>query len=148
MWEDDSNTDGGEWFYRGYLPLGDLDMFWEDTILGIIGETLDPNADEVCGCRIIDKSRVNSGKAHIRPAYRLELWFKTSTDHALREDIKQRGFVRRMAQNVARSSRESAFLWIMNRLKCRLLTRWLLAHVCRSSIAHEDIPSRGLHVTL
>jgi translation initiation factor 4E len=90
MWEDDSNTDGGEWFYRGYLPLGDLDMFWEDTILGIIGETLDPNADEVCGCRIIDKSRVNSGKAHVRPAYRLELWFKTSTDHALREDIKQR----------------------------------------------------------
>ena len=31
-----------------------------------------------------------SGKPNIRAAYRLELWFKTSTDHALREDIKQR----------------------------------------------------------
>ena len=47
-------------------------------------------SDELCGLRIIDKSRVHSGKAHVRPAYRLELWFKTSTDHALREEIKKR----------------------------------------------------------
>ncbi len=92
MWEDERNTEGGEWYFRGFLPLGDLDMFWEDTVLGLIGETLDPSSDggELCGCRIIDKSRVNSGRANIRPAYRLELWFKTSTDHALREDIKAR----------------------------------------------------------
>jgi len=88
-WESEANSEGGEFFFRGYLPLGDLDMFWEDTLLGLIGETLDPNQSELCGCRIIDKSRVNSGKAHIRAAYRLELWFKTSNDHALREDIKK-----------------------------------------------------------
>jgi translation initiation factor 4E len=89
MWEDKRNNDGGEWYFRGFLPLGDLDAYWEESILGLIGETLDPS-DELCGLRIIDKSRVHSGKAHIRPAYRLELWFKTSTDHALREEIKKR----------------------------------------------------------
>ena len=89
MWEDKRNNDGGEWYFRGFLPLGDLDAYWEESILGLIGETLDPS-DELCGVRIIDKSRVHSGKPHVRAAYRLELWFKTSTDHALREEIKKR----------------------------------------------------------
>ena len=53
-----ANSDGGEWFFRGYMPLADLDMYWEDTILSIIGETLDPSSNELCGVRIIDKSRV------------------------------------------------------------------------------------------
>ncbi|XP_025836188.1 eukaryotic translation initiation factor 4E-1A-like isoform X2 [Agrilus planipennis] len=50
MWEDDANKHGGRWLIslekkqRG----NDLDRFWLDIILCLIGEAFD-NSDEVCG---------------------------------------------------------------------------------------------------
>ena len=32
-----------------------LDIYWENLVLALIGETID-DADEVCGCRVVDKS--------------------------------------------------------------------------------------------
>jgi len=50
MWEDPANTNGGKWIvqFKGadkYI----LDTFWENLLLGMIGETIDVG-DEICGC--------------------------------------------------------------------------------------------------
>ena len=71
-WEDPMNADGGEFFIRSsgsQLSVQQLDEFWEQTVLSMIGETVDPGC-EVCGARVVDKSK------HKGPAYRLELWFR------------------------------------------------------------------------
>jgi len=69
-WEDKANRQGGEWFVRKTLSLGFLDEAWKKLVLGMIGETLDPE-HEVTGARVVDKSV--RGKA----IYRLELWFRS-----------------------------------------------------------------------
>ena len=68
-WEDKMNRDGAEWFCRKAFPLPQLDDFWANLTMGMVGETIDPR-DEICGARVVDKS---SGS---RPIYRLELWFR------------------------------------------------------------------------
>ena len=40
--------------------------------LGLIGELVDEN-DEICGCRIVDKSKKGSPKTF----FRLELWLRS-----------------------------------------------------------------------
>lgn len=32
-----------------------LDIYWENLVLALIGETID-EGDEICGCRVVDKS--------------------------------------------------------------------------------------------
>lgn len=47
MWEDDANLHGGKWT----IALRDralLDEYWNNLVLGLIGETLD-DGDEICG---------------------------------------------------------------------------------------------------
>ena len=84
-WEDAMNADGGEWFIRSsgsQLSVRQLDEYWEQIVLGMIGETLDPGC-EVCGARVVDKSKSRG------PAYRLELWFRRN-EGKIGEDIKSR----------------------------------------------------------
>jgi translation initiation factor 4E len=84
-WEDAMNADGGEFFIRSsgsQLSVQQLDEFWEQTVLGMIGETVDPGC-EVCGARVVDKSK------HKGPAYRLELWFRRN-DSKIGDEMKQR----------------------------------------------------------
>uniref|UniRef100_A0A8C4NAB6 Eukaryotic translation initiation factor 4eb n=1 Tax=Eptatretus burgeri TaxID=7764 RepID=A0A8C4NAB6_EPTBU len=51
MWEDERNKKGGRWL----VTLGktqrhsDLDRFWLETLLCLIGEAFDDYSDEVCG---------------------------------------------------------------------------------------------------
>ena len=68
-WEDSANAHGGEWSCRKGMKPSELDGHWESVLLGLIGETIDAG-DEVCGARIVDKSKGD------RPIYRLELWFR------------------------------------------------------------------------
>ena len=72
-WEDAMNRTGAEWFCRKTFPMPQLvrvqlrpsmrlspwlhplacaaqDAFWQDLVLGMVGETIDP-ADEICGAR-------------------------------------------------------------------------------------------------
>lgn len=79
-WEDGANRHGGEIFCRKAFEPRDLDEIYETLLLGLIGETIDPE-NELCGCRIVDKSRAG------RPVYRVEVWFKTQ-DHKLKEEIE------------------------------------------------------------
>ena len=71
-WEDPMNENGGEWYFRRGMQLDKFDEFWEEIVLAMIGEELDPGTEEICGVRIVDKSRDN------RRAYRLEVWFRNA----------------------------------------------------------------------
>ena len=68
-WEDAANRSGAEWFCRRMFPAPQLDDFWQNLVLAMVGETID-TGDEICGARVVDKSAGN------RQMYRLELWFK------------------------------------------------------------------------
>lgn len=79
-WEDVKNKSGGEICCRKSFESSDLDEIYEALLLGLIGETIDPD-DQICGCRFVDKSRGS------RVMYRVEVWFK-STDEKLKETVQ------------------------------------------------------------
>ena len=74
-WEDTANRTGGELTCRKSFQPEQLDVFWENLVLALIGETID-EGDEICGCRVVDKS-VGKGKGPSRCMYKLELWLRT-----------------------------------------------------------------------
>ena len=86
-WEDPKNMHGGELSVRRQMNIGQLDQWWEDLLLGIIGETIDPT-DVITGVRIVDKSS-NKNKL----SYKLEVWFECNqtnepqTIEAIKENI-------------------------------------------------------------
>nr|XP_023697597.1 eukaryotic translation initiation factor 4E-1A-like [Paramormyrops kingsleyae] len=51
MWEDDRNKQGGRWLVTlsKQQRRSDLDRFWLETLLCLIGEAFDDYSDEVCG---------------------------------------------------------------------------------------------------
>jgi len=69
-WEDPANKDGGCFFVRKTMEPDQADLYWQNTILAMIGEQLD-SGDEIAGARMVDK-----GKNF--PLYRFELWIKSS----------------------------------------------------------------------
>lgn len=74
-WEDPVNRSGGELTCRKTINAEALDVYWENMVLGLIGETID-EGDEICGCRVVDKSKRNT----TRTIFRLELWTRTSNE--------------------------------------------------------------------
>mmetsp|Transcript_16665 Transcript_16665/g.32327 ORF Transcript_16665/g.32327 Transcript_16665/m.32327 type:complete len:216 (+) Transcript_16665:394-1041(+) len=79
-WEDKANLYGGEFFCRQTMAPAHLDEAWEKLLLGLVGETID-SGDEICGVRVVDKSKGN------RPTYRLEMWFR-SRDKDVLENLR------------------------------------------------------------
>ncbi len=88
-WGDDANKTGGEWFIRQPLDMDVLDMYWQNLVMGCIGEAIEDGADTsvkkdgmnvVNGARVVDK-----GTKY--PIFRLELWINTK-DAAVKERIK------------------------------------------------------------
>ncbi len=78
-WGDPQNATGGSFFIRQSLDLNTLDMFWQNLVMGLVGETIEDNADDsgdnsgkncICGARIVDKGRNV-------PIFRVELWINT-----------------------------------------------------------------------
>ena len=86
-WEDEKNSAGGEFYFRDSIELSMLDKYWEETVLALIGETLDPDTNQLCGVRVVDKTRNNRGK--VNPSFRLELWF-ANNDEDMKKEIKSR----------------------------------------------------------
>jgi hypothetical protein len=68
-WEDPANSVGSELTCRSVRTFDAADVFWENLVLGTIGETID-EGDEICGCRIVNKT---SGKLSIK----IEVWLRT-----------------------------------------------------------------------
>lgn len=81
-WEDVANKSGSELVAsKSYSPEV-LDVFWENLVMGLIGETID-EGDEICGCRVVNQTR--KGK----PTYKIELWMRT-TDEPMALKIKSK----------------------------------------------------------
>jgi len=88
-WTDPMNVVGGEWFCRQYFDADVLDLYWQNLVMGVIGETIEDAVDEektqkdhINGCRIVDKSRGY-------PMYKLEIWVSTR-DPVIKERIRTR----------------------------------------------------------
>lgn len=85
-WGDSQNVAGGEWFCRQYFDGDCLDLYWQNLVLAVIGETMEVGDDEdsamINGVRVVDKSRGY-------PMFKLEVWLATR-DPTLREAIKDR----------------------------------------------------------
>jgi hypothetical protein len=50
------------------------DVYWENLVLGLIGETID-DGDEICGCRIVNKT---TNKLSMK----IEVWLKNRNTEA------------------------------------------------------------------
>ncbi|XP_067852452.1 eukaryotic translation initiation factor 4E-1A-like isoform X2 [Heptranchias perlo] len=59
MWEDNRNKCGGRWLITlsKYQRMFELDQFWLETLLCLIGEAFDDYSDDVCGAVINVRSK-------------------------------------------------------------------------------------------
>lgn len=81
-WGDPANITGGEWHCRQHFERDVLDLYWQNLVMGVIGETIDSEDGVINGCRVVDKSRGY-------PMYKLEIWLK-SRDPTVTEEIKDK----------------------------------------------------------
>jgi len=84
-WGDAQNVTGGEWYVRQHLEGSVLDMFWQNLVMGVVGETIEDGvakngSNVVNGVRVVDKSRN-------LPIFRLEIWIN-SKDAEVKEKVK------------------------------------------------------------
>ena len=85
-WEDEINAQGSELVYRKVnLSIDTLDVYWECIILALIGEAIDLGDDIICGCRVVDKSKLKSGTR----IYKIEVWLSTANQE-IGEDYSKR----------------------------------------------------------
>lgn len=73
-WEDPANRSGSELVCRKTMNLDLVDTYWENLVLAMIGEAMDED-DDVCGGRIVDKSK----KGSTRTLFKIELWLRTAS---------------------------------------------------------------------
>ncbi|XP_023216241.1 eukaryotic translation initiation factor 4E-like [Centruroides sculpturatus] len=61
MWEDEKNQAGGRWVVNvaKHLRTTDLDNYWLETLLCMIGEMFDDYNDEICGVVVQIRARVD-----------------------------------------------------------------------------------------
>lgn len=76
------NSLGSELFCRSVRSLDHADVYWENLVFGLIGETID-EGDEICGCRIVNKT------TNAKLSIKIELWLK-SRNVEMAERIKSR----------------------------------------------------------
>ncbi|KAL7491150.1 hypothetical protein ACHAWT_000620 [Skeletonema menzelii] len=81
-WGDPLNKPGGEWFWRTHLDSDVLDLFWQNLVLGVVGESIEDASLglHINGVRVVDK-----GKNY--PIFKIELWMDTK-DTVVRERIR------------------------------------------------------------
>jgi translation initiation factor 4E len=91
VWEDEANKRGGKWIVR--LKKGVADRYWEDLLLGMVGDQFAEASDEVCGAVLSVRSgedvlsvwtKIDGGRnIKIRYVYALFLskFFSRSNNH-------------------------------------------------------------------
>lgn len=77
-WEDPANAKGSELVALKSFNSEVLDTFWENLVMGLIGETID-EGDEICGCRVVNQTRKS------KPTYKLEVWLRTTDERVCRK---------------------------------------------------------------
>jgi len=93
-WEDAANIRGGEWWMRKAVTPAVLDNWWTNIVLGLVGCTIE-NSDDICGVRVVDKSKAGDGRTFVK----IELWLRTKVSFYLftscvQNDFKQRRLAR------------------------------------------------------
>ncbi|KAH8385181.1 hypothetical protein KR200_011432, partial [Drosophila serrata] len=79
MWEDEANKNGGRWVISiSKNNKHDLDNFWLDTMLCLIGETSE-YADEICGAVVNIRAKSN----------KISIWTANGKNEAAAWDIGQ-----------------------------------------------------------
>ena len=73
-WEDVANRSGSELVCRKTMNTDVVDLYWENLVLALIGETIDQE-DQICGVRVVDKSKRGSA----RTLFKFELWLRTNS---------------------------------------------------------------------
>lgn len=88
-WGDPLNVTGGEWYCRQYFESEVLDLYWQNLVLGLIGEVIEEAVDEegkgasvINGARIVDKSRGQYA------TFKIELWL-SARDETTKERVKR-----------------------------------------------------------
>lgn len=90
-WGDPQNATGGSFTVRQQLDTHTLDIIWQNMVMGLIGETIENDADAtvdksgancICGGRIVDKGTN-------MPTFRVELWIN-SRDANVKERIRKK----------------------------------------------------------
>lgn len=87
-WGDPANVTGGEWYCRQALEPEVLDLYWENLVLAVVGETIEDavngkaDTDVINGIRVQDKSRNYT-------LFKIEIWINTR-DPSIKEGIKDR----------------------------------------------------------
>ena len=80
-WEDPINEHGCELrMIKGVTNLDILDLYWENILLAVIGQTIE-ETDEICGCRVTDKSKVGRGPS--KSIFNIHLWLKYSNEEII-----------------------------------------------------------------
>jgi len=87
-WGDPSNRTGGEWHCRQSMQDGaDLNMYWQNLVLGVIGEVIENECSNGSGQSYINGARVVDKGRNQFATFRLELWISTK-DIEIREKIR------------------------------------------------------------
>jgi translation initiation factor 4E len=76
-WEDPANATGGHYqfmFRPSNIQPGQLDEYWNNIAMGIMGGTIEPN-DLITGIRLLDKSTATKSAC-----IRIEVWFRNFSD--------------------------------------------------------------------
>merc|ERR1719503_314531 len=85
-WEDKMNANGGHFQFqlKPNLGGGQLDEYWNNLVLGMIGATIEP-ANMITGMRLVDKLSGPRASNVIR----LEIWFTNFDDSAAVQALKK-----------------------------------------------------------
>mmetsp|Transcript_29938 Transcript_29938/g.79776 ORF Transcript_29938/g.79776 Transcript_29938/m.79776 type:complete len:229 (-) Transcript_29938:70-756(-) len=85
QWEDEANAQGGhlQFQFKPSLGGGQLDEYWNNLVLGVIGGTIEP-ADIITGVRLVDKLSGSRGSGNVR----IEVWF-TRSDTAVAQVLQR-----------------------------------------------------------
>ncbi|EGC37602.1 hypothetical protein DICPUDRAFT_149786 [Dictyostelium purpureum] len=79
-WEDPENIKGGKWvltFQKNTRFIFNVDLIWEDIVLGVVGETIDPER-EICGIVLSKRDQ----------AERIAIWTKDCTNQKVIDQLK------------------------------------------------------------
>jgi translation initiation factor 4E len=74
-WEDKDNVGGCDLVTVKQI-YGEVDTFWQNLVLALIGETIEDD-NEICGARVLEKMRrdkAGPGKNY----YRIEVWMRAA----------------------------------------------------------------------
>lgn len=59
MWEDNANKQGGRWLLNVDKKTNDIDRYWLEVLMCMVGEAFDEYSDEVCGATVNVRPRAD-----------------------------------------------------------------------------------------